>query len=152
MSVADAVVEHRHAMHLRGFWRQHFNYGRGAFTCRRLEASRGAGPFRIEPVRFYFELLSSPFRSEEVPRGRLRVAALLFLSQAANALGFFRERFRRSSGEPELEQEGEAPSVGSMVLTPFHRRRQGSGEVPAGPREASRDQAFSEPDRKSSTA
>lgn len=94
LSAPNAVVEHRHAMQLRGFLRQHFNYGRGAFVCRRLETSRGAPGFRIEPLRFYIDLVREPFRANRPGANRLRIAALLFASQAANAAGFFRERFR----------------------------------------------------------
>jgi GT2 family glycosyltransferase len=92
----EAVVEHRHALHLRSFLRQHFNYGRGAFVCRQLEAARTAPDFHIEPLRFYFDLVATPFRRDRVFAGRLQIAALLVLSQVANAAGFFKERFGAS--------------------------------------------------------
>ena len=92
----DAVVEHRHPLDLAAFLRQHFNYGRGAFVCRRLSAARDAGDSRIEPLRFYIDLVFQPFRASPPSRGRLRIAALLFASQLANAAGFFGERFGRN--------------------------------------------------------
>ena len=87
-----AVVEHRHALHLRSFLRQHFNYGRGAFAYRQREEARKASPGRVEPPGFYHNLLREPFRDGRPTRARLRVALLLFLSQVANAAGYFCER------------------------------------------------------------
>jgi glycosyltransferase involved in cell wall biosynthesis len=92
----DALVEHRHPLDFAGFLRQHFNYGRGAFVCRRLSAARDAGDSRIEPLRFYIDLIRQPFRGAPPSRGRLRIAALLLASQVANAAGFFGERFDRN--------------------------------------------------------
>lgn len=95
---ADAVVEHRHVLSLRGFVRQHFNYGRGAFLCRTLEAERGAGELHVEPLRFYVDLVRSPYTTARPSGGRLRLAGLLCVSQAANAAGFFAERFGIGDG------------------------------------------------------
>ncbi len=89
--VPGALVEHAHELTLRGFWRQHFQYGRAAFYFHQQRARRGAGRMRMEPVGFYLRLLRYPFgRAPE----SFRQAALLALSQAANALGYFAERFR----------------------------------------------------------
>jgi GT2 family glycosyltransferase len=49
----DAVVYHARAMELVGFWRQHFNYGRGALRFHLSRATRQAQPIRLEPWRFY---------------------------------------------------------------------------------------------------
>jgi len=90
----DAVVDHHHALTLSGFWRQHYNYGRGAWRFHRARADRGSGRVRLEPWRFYSDLIRAPFRLE--PRRRpITLTALLFLSQIANAAGFYVERFRR---------------------------------------------------------
>lgn len=88
----QACVEHYHVLHMRPFWRQHYNYGRGAFTFRKLEEERGAGPPQVEPWKFYLDLLLAPSRSSWVSRGRLRLSALLFVSQVANAAGYYAER------------------------------------------------------------
>jgi len=97
-----AVVDHFHALTLSGFWRQHYNYGRGAWRFHRARADRGSGRVRLEPFRFYRDLICAPFRRE--PRRRpWPIAALLVLSQLANAAGFYRERFRRRRGRGRRE-------------------------------------------------
>ncbi|HEY7529224.1 MAG TPA: glycosyltransferase [Gemmatimonadota bacterium] len=82
---ADAVVRHRHELTLRRFWRQHLHYGRGAFVFHGVRARR-AGRFRLEPPSFYARLLLRPW-SDGLP-APIRTAALLALSQLANAAGF----------------------------------------------------------------
>jgi GT2 family glycosyltransferase len=90
---SDAVVRHTHSLSLPTFWRQHMNYGRGAFQLRKARASRGAAPLGLEPFAFYGRLLTYPIRA---PRHQpaLRLMALLFVSQVANALGFALEMRR----------------------------------------------------------
>ncbi|MGH9944940.1 MAG: glycosyltransferase [Pyrinomonadaceae bacterium] len=89
----EAVLGHAHPLTLGKFWQQHFNYGRGAYRFHLARARRGEGRIRVEPLSFYVNLLLHPFRTRN---GSLPVAlahaALLFLSQAANAAGFFYER------------------------------------------------------------
>jgi GT2 family glycosyltransferase len=89
----EAVVRHAHPLTPRGFCRQHFNYGRAAFAFRRARARRGAGGLRVEPLPFYLDLLRYPFARERGPRA-LPLAGLFFVSQLANAAGFFYERAR----------------------------------------------------------
>jgi len=84
----DAIVDHYHAMSLPSFCRQHFNYGRGAYSFRRVRTQRRAGAVEIESLAFYRELLSLPLRQERV---RAWLVALIVLSQLANAGGFFAE-------------------------------------------------------------
>lgn len=87
-----AVVQHHHALSLRRFWRQHFNYGSGAWQFHLSRAERAAGKVRVEPVEFYWSLVRFPAR-----QGRARataLTALLVLSQIANATGFYVARFR----------------------------------------------------------
>jgi glycosyltransferase involved in cell wall biosynthesis len=90
--VPEALVEHAHVLTLRGFWRQHFHYGRGAFRFHAARAARGAGPFRPEWA-FYARLLGHPFIRE---RGRRRLETLLLLSvaQFANGAGFIAESWQ----------------------------------------------------------
>ena len=83
----DAVVFHAHELSAGKFWHQHFNYGRGAFKFHKLRAAARQGPISIEPIIFYAKLMASPFeRQLENP---LTLCGLLFLSQVANASGFF---------------------------------------------------------------
>ncbi|MGH7824561.1 MAG: glycosyltransferase [Candidatus Binatia bacterium] len=80
----DAVVYHAHLLTLGTFWRQHFNYGRGAFRFHQVRAQRGSGSFRPE-FRFYLRCLSAPFSKEH----RCRALLPIFLVwQLANTAGF----------------------------------------------------------------
>ena len=98
-----ARVYHAHDLSLRRFWRQHFTYGRGAYCYHRLRARDSGEQIRVEPGGFYANLLRHPFR--HTARGRAaRVAALLFLSQAANAGGFFWEKLM-AGGERDMKNK-----------------------------------------------
>jgi len=58
----EAVVYHAHDLTLRSFWRQHFNYGRGAYCFHQVRAARsGRSRPKIEPLSFYLDLLRHPF-------------------------------------------------------------------------------------------
>ncbi len=92
MAVPDAVVLHAHPLTFGGFWRQHFEYGRGAWGYRRARAARAGAPVRIEPWTFYRDLLLYPVRAHGW-RG-VSLAGLVVLAQTANALGFFVEATR----------------------------------------------------------
>lgn len=88
---AEALVHHAHGLTLGGFVRQHFAYGVGAARLRRQAQIRGYGPLPLESPAFYRDLLRS---HAGLPERRRRIvrAALLVLSQAANAAGYFRAR------------------------------------------------------------
>ncbi len=58
-----AIVRHAHALTPRRFWRQHLNYGRGAFHFHQTRARRGRDRVRVEPPSFYLNLLPSRGRS-----------------------------------------------------------------------------------------
>jgi glycosyltransferase involved in cell wall biosynthesis len=90
--VPDAIVNHAHWLNFRQFWQQHYNYGRGAHYYHLTRARRGGEPLQIEPWPFYSGLLRFPFGGAS-PRP-FRLAMLLFIAQAANALGFLTERMR----------------------------------------------------------
>ncbi len=90
--VPAARVSHEHAMTLRSFWRQHYVYGRGAWGFRQARARRGAGPVRVEPLSFYWGLVTYPLQHHGA--SGVRLAARLVLAQAANAAGFLSEAAR----------------------------------------------------------
>ncbi|MGL5080406.1 MAG: glycosyltransferase family 2 protein [Microcoleaceae cyanobacterium] len=96
VSVAEAQVYHAHHLTLFKFWRQHFNYGRGAFHFHQLRAQRGTGKIQVEPLSFYFKLLTYPFQ-QSLQQFRLLISALFLLSQVANVSGFFWERNHQKS-------------------------------------------------------
>ena len=105
----EAVVLHAHPLTLRTFWRQHFEYGRGAAQFRRARALRHGGPVRVEPIRFYLRLLKLPFAGG-VTVEALEVASLVALSQVANTIGFL------SSGRNGLKNR--KAGVGARRETP----------------------------------
>ena len=86
----EAVVRHAHPLTLKRFIRQHYNYGRGANNFHRIRAERTSEKIKIEPSRFYIDLLLHPWKSKASNKAYL--AFLMFLSQAANAAGLFREK------------------------------------------------------------
>lgn len=86
-----AIVRHAHSLTMRGFSRQHYSYGRGAYYYHLRRSARTNAHLKVEPFRFYWNLLLFPMRRLGIVRGIL-VSGLLVLSQAANAIGFFSER------------------------------------------------------------
>lgn len=90
---ADAVVHHAHALRLRSFCRQHFNYGCGAYHLHRARERRGVVPLRVEPPHFYSQLLGYPFGRTDGVRA-LALSALMALSQGAYVSGYLTERVR----------------------------------------------------------
>ena len=85
---SQAVVWHSHSLTWRNFWKQHFNYGRGAFLFQQALARNGCERGRMEPLSFYLNLMRAPFKLTKGVRAPL-LAALLFLTQCANAAGYF---------------------------------------------------------------
>lgn len=81
-----AVVMHHHALSLRRFWRQHYNYGGGAWRFRSMRATREATDVKVERGEFYWNLLRYPSRDGR--KRALALTALLAISQAANTAGF----------------------------------------------------------------
>jgi GT2 family glycosyltransferase len=87
--VPEVLLYHFHDLKFGTFWRQHFNYGRGAYRYHRARSHRGKGRFRPD-LKFYRRLFFIPFIQERGIRV-LRVTILLIISQIANVLGFLRE-------------------------------------------------------------
>ena len=55
-----AVIYHAHELQLVSFWRQHFNYGRGAWQYRMLRYERNPEAVRLESPLFYLHLIAFP--------------------------------------------------------------------------------------------
>jgi len=90
------IIHHTHHLSLGRFWRQHFNYGRGAYCFHQARSSRGNGPVRIEPAGFYQRLLTYPL-SAPWNLQQIKLVGLMLVSQVANAAGFFWERQRQKA-------------------------------------------------------
>ena len=88
---SDVTIRHAHHLSLESFWRQHFGYGRGAFCFHQVRAKRNNKPIRIEPLKFYKDLLAYPLSRKDV-KFPWFVSILFFLSQVATTSGFFWER------------------------------------------------------------
>ncbi len=102
---ADAVVRHEHPLTARGFLRQHFNYGRGLYRCRRLIAERQGTSFRVQSLGFYLGLVGFPLKAVGGGSG-VRYACLVLGSQVATLAGAAREWL--ASDEPA---DGPVPSL-----------------------------------------
>ena len=89
----EAQVAHRHSLNLRSFWGQHVSYGRGAYQYRRRRAYLSGTAVRVEPLAFYFSLITVPFAKGVTWQAMLQ-AVLLMVSQVANATGFVGEWLR----------------------------------------------------------
>ncbi|MBE9138521.1 glycosyltransferase [Nodosilinea sp. LEGE 07088] len=87
-------IDHAHSLRFTSFWRQHVNYGRGAFYFHQVRSRRQAQPMAVEPITFYLELLAYPLRRQQGWRS-LALSGLFLLSQVANVAGFFWERSRQ---------------------------------------------------------
>lgn len=87
----EILINHSHPLNLRLFWRQHFNYGRGAYRYHQARARRGTGRFRPSPT-FYLSLFFNSLMKEQ-KRRVVWMKMLLVISQVANAMGFFCEAF-----------------------------------------------------------
>ncbi len=94
--VAAARVAHAHAMTIGSFWCQHYRYGRGAWGFRQARAQRGAGPVHVEPLAFYWGLVTYPLKGRGL--SGIGLAARLVLAQLANAVGFLAEACRAHAG------------------------------------------------------
>jgi GT2 family glycosyltransferase len=86
--VPEAIINHFHNLSLSRFWRQHFNYGRGAFNFHKIRAQRGMGKIKVESISFYINLLIYPFIKCSAWQG-IQISCLFLLSQIANVTGFF---------------------------------------------------------------
>jgi GT2 family glycosyltransferase len=93
----EALVSHAHSLALGTLWRQHFTYGRGAFSFHRTRAERGGGSVRVEPLSFYLNMARYPFKYASLRRA-MSVSFLLMITQAANACGYFSEKVRDRTG------------------------------------------------------
>jgi cellulose synthase/poly-beta-1,6-N-acetylglucosamine synthase-like glycosyltransferase len=84
---AEALMWHAHGLTLRKFARQHFHYGEGNWASWQRRSVVDAGAPDFSGVRFYGELMMSPFRSLPLAVA-LRVAAAMVFAQFANIAGF----------------------------------------------------------------
>lgn len=81
-----ALVDHFHAMSLKSFLKQHWNYGRGARILHKQLDKRDSPAPKVEPFRFYRELLFWPLRRYGV--SGLLQSFLMGLTQVSMVAGY----------------------------------------------------------------
>jgi glycosyltransferase involved in cell wall biosynthesis len=86
----EALIYHAHRLTFRSFFRQQFNYGRGAFRFHHLRAHRRLHRLRLGPFSFYVNMLRYPMSEIQGPSKYLFLG-LIVLSQGTNAAGFLWE-------------------------------------------------------------
>ena len=91
----EAIIHHRHALTVRSFWRQNFNYGRGAYQVHQMRAQQSGGGVRFGALSFYGGLLAHPLRTRGITPRALGETALFALSQMAIGCGYLREKWGR---------------------------------------------------------
>ena len=97
----EAVVQHAHDLGLRSLWRQHFNFGRGAFRFHQARQQRGASGLKPD-LRFYLQLLQYPF-GRLPPHTAVWLSTLIVLAELANATGYFCDALARGVRRPRAE-------------------------------------------------
>jgi glycosyltransferase involved in cell wall biosynthesis len=85
----EAIVKHMRELTLRGFWRQHFGYGRGAWRFHRSPDGSSSGWPALEP-RFH-RVLAREVRRSASATTLLALAVLAVTSQVASLAGVVRE-------------------------------------------------------------
>ena len=98
----EAVVRHFHNLNLKSFWRQHFNYGRGAHYFHLQRAIRSKKIIKLEPLSFYFKMFIYPFYKTSIWCAKL-ISILFFIAQCANVSGFMQAKI--SHPRRSLKQE-----------------------------------------------
>jgi glycosyltransferase involved in cell wall biosynthesis len=94
-----AIVRHEHRATLRGFVRQYFNYGRGAWRYHRLRRLRGSGRMTADT-----KLHGKLYQLLRAPLGRLstwmrwKVLLLVGVWEVANLLGFVWQALGETTG------------------------------------------------------
>jgi GT2 family glycosyltransferase len=97
----EVIVYHAHFLRLRTFFKQHLNYGSGAYNFHKLRMMRGQVRVRLEPLTFYLNLLRYPSLKSWSPRAAL-LTALLLVSQVANACGYLMARSKMNRSVEEF--------------------------------------------------
>lgn len=105
----EARIEHAHKMGLRGFVKQHFGYGKGAWRFHRARKARQTGRLEVEG-NFYLKCFVQPLKTHSIVKA-IPIVALLGVWQVANTCGFFYEAIR-SMGQPSADAGPE--SVGEL--------------------------------------
>ncbi len=86
-----ALIYHAHDLTLDSFWRQQFNYGKGAFRFYQARVKQGLAGLKVEP-KFYQKLITYPFTANFSMPFYLYYWLILFIAKLANLLGYYQEK------------------------------------------------------------
>ena len=117
VTAQDAVVSHNREMSFRGYWKQHYSYGRGAFTYATARRVRNGGPVPFEGWRFHAGMISAPLRERVTPRS-LYLSILIVVSQIAVVAGHFTEARARKRKTVALEQTAKPQAIQNSASLP----------------------------------
>jgi len=109
----DAIIHHFHALNLKTFLAQHFNYGRGAFIFHKIKRQRGRKSVPFDGVSFYWNLPGYLLAHDHGVRS-VAVAMLIALSQIVMPLGYLRQwclRPQRLARQQAVIDHGDGASV-----------------------------------------
>ncbi|MBS9384821.1 MAG: glycosyltransferase [Dolichospermum sp. BR01] len=87
----ESIVYHAHHLTLKTFYRQHFNYGRGAFLFHKTYSQRHPQQKSIQPWSFYLKLLTYPL-TKQYAQAAVLLCFLILLSQIATTFGMVTEK------------------------------------------------------------
>jgi glycosyltransferase involved in cell wall biosynthesis len=87
----EAIVIHQSHSRLRPFLQCHYNYGRGAYQFRAMQAKLLNRRLKLEPSIFYWRLVRHPLSIRAGLRG-IGIAMLAVLAQIASLAGFLAEK------------------------------------------------------------
>ena len=105
----SAIVEHFHGLGLSSYWRQHRNYGRGAFQYHNLESAATTRDQRGGPM-VALAITAWPLKHATTTPWlhRFLLSGLLGISQLATAIGYRAERRESSETAPRSNRRGTA--------------------------------------------
>ncbi len=89
--VLGATIFHYHELRFRTFWKQQFNYGKGAWRFRECKNQHDPNSARFNPLYFYSGLLTHGWKQKL--RRPFTLTMLMLISQIATTAGFIREKF-----------------------------------------------------------
>jgi len=92
--VPEAILDHCHQMGFRGFCKQHYHYGRGAWLFHEAAFKGQTRDKTLEKPGFYWGLVTHPLNSPGGLQG-LKLSGLIFFSQVVTTLGLVREAMRK---------------------------------------------------------
>jgi len=87
----EAIVYHAHHLTLKTFYRQHFNYGRGAFLFHKTYSQRHPQQKSIQSWSFYLKLITYPL-TKQYAQAAVLLCFLILLSQIATTFGMVTEK------------------------------------------------------------